>query len=113
MKPGFKKLRDGVRALTSDCRRMPDAKGTVYLLGLIVLGVLGNHLNIEMFFDVNFLFGSVATMIAVRASGTLWGTLVGIAIGSYTYFLWGHPYSISIVGHCQTSATGSAQPHNR
>ena len=98
MKPGFNKRRDGILAFTSDCRRMPDAKGTVYLLGLIVLGVLGNHMNVEMFFGVNFLFGSVATMIAVRASGTLWGTLVGIAIGSYTYFLWGHPYAIYIFG---------------
>jgi len=98
MNSGFNKLRDSIRALTSECRRMPDAKGAVYLLGLIVLGVLGNHLNIELFFGVNFLFGSIATMIAVRASGTLWGTVVGIAIGAYTYFLWGHPYAIYIFG---------------
>ncbi len=77
---------------------MPDAKGIAYLLVLTGLGILGNHLNIEMFFGVNILFGSVATMIAVRASGTLWGTIVGIAIGSYTYFLWGHPYAIYIFG---------------
>ena len=98
MKPGFNTLRDGLLAFTADCRTMPDAKGAVFLLGLIALGVLGNHLNIEMFFGVNFLFGSIATMVAVRTSGTLWGTLVGIAVGSYTYFLWGHPYAILIFG---------------
>ena len=98
MKSGFNKMWDSLRALTSDCRRVPDAKGAVFLLSLTVLGVLGNHLNIEMFFGVNFLFGSIATMVAVRTSGTLWGTLVGIAIGSYTYFLWGHPYAIVIFG---------------
>ncbi len=98
MSSGLTKPKALLSDVTADCRRWPTARGFAYLLALTALGLLGNHLNIELFFGVNFLFGSVATMIAVRTSGTLWGTLVGIVIGSYTYFLWGHPYAIYIFG---------------
>ncbi|HEC60848.1 MAG TPA: PAS domain S-box protein, partial [bacterium] len=82
----------------TDFRQIPGIREAFGLIGLTVAGVFGNYLNIEIFFGVNFIFGSIATMVAVRTSGTLWGTLVGIAIGSYTYILWGHPYAIIIFG---------------
>jgi signal transduction histidine kinase len=78
--------------------RCPSLREVMFLLALTSTGLVGNYLNMELFFGVNFLFGSIATMIAVRMSGILWGTLVGIAIGSYTYILWGHPYAIIIFG---------------
>jgi C4-dicarboxylate-specific signal transduction histidine kinase len=78
--------------------RWPNISEAVSLLALTVMGLIGNYFNAELFFGVNFLFGSIATMVAVRTSGILWGTLVGIAIGSYTYVLWGHPYAIIIFG---------------
>jgi PAS domain S-box-containing protein len=84
--------------VSSKCFRWPSVRELLYLLVVISAGLVGNHLNIELFFGVNFIFGSVATMFAVRTSGTLWGTLVGIVIGSYTYFLWGQPYAIIIFG---------------
>ena len=98
MKTYINKLWNIALAFSSDCRRIPDAKEAVFLLVLVALGLLGNHLNIKLFFGVNFLFGSIATMIAIRSSGALWGTLVGIAIGSYTYVVWGHGYAIIIFG---------------
>ena len=94
----YNKIKSVLVALNLDCLPLLDTNKAVLLLALTALGVLGNHLNIELFFGVNFLFGSIATMITVRATGTLWGTVVGIAVGSYTYFLWGHPYAICIFG---------------
>ena len=91
-------LSKGLLEFSSSCLRWPSTRELVFLLCLTLLGLLGNYLNIELFFGVNFLFGSVATMIALRTSGALWGTLIGVVIGSYTYVLWGHPYAIIIFG---------------
>jgi PAS domain S-box-containing protein len=84
--------------LSETCLRWPKAREALALSVLTSLGLVGNFLNIELFFGVNFTFGSIATIIALRSSGALWGTLVGLIIGSYTYFLWGHPYAIVVFG---------------
>ncbi|MDB9313028.1 response regulator [Spirulina sp. CS-785/01] len=63
------------------------------LLVLMALGYLGNYCNLELFFGVHFLFGSIAVLIIVHLYGLRWGTLAGCIVGSYTYFLWGHPYA--------------------
>jgi hypothetical protein len=62
----------------------------LFLLALIPSGLVGNYINTELFFRVNFLFGIILTMIALPTSGTLWGTLIGTVMGVYTYILWGH-----------------------
>jgi PAS domain S-box-containing protein len=94
----FKQAAEGIKEISKSCRRWPGVRETLLLLAFTSMGLVGNYLNIELFFGVNFIFGSIATMLAVRMSGTLWGTLVGIVIGSYTYVLWGHPYAIIIFG---------------
>ncbi|MFT6390470.1 MAG: hypothetical protein ACJAUP_003872, partial [Cellvibrionaceae bacterium] len=76
----------------------PSINESLFLFALTAIGLVGNVLNIELFFGVNFLFGSAATMLAVRASGTLWGTFVGIIIGSYSFVLWGHHYATIVFG---------------
>ena len=58
-----------------------------------VLGVLGNHLNIPLFFGVDFIFGSVAALCAVAFLGPVSALMVAASAGAYTYFLWGHPYA--------------------
>jgi PAS domain S-box-containing protein len=94
----FKQAIVTMKALIRSCSRCPSLKEGLFLLVLTLIGLFGNYLNIQLYFGVNLIFGSIATMIAVRVSGTLWGTLVAIAIGSYTYVLWGHPYAIIIFG---------------
>jgi PAS domain S-box-containing protein len=76
----------------------PSINEFLLLFALTALGLIGNILNIELFFGVNFLFGSAATMLAVRVSGALWGTFVGIIIGSYSFVLWGHHYATIVFG---------------
>jgi PAS domain S-box-containing protein len=84
--------------LSDTCLRWPKVREALALLAMTAMGMGGNFLNAELFFGVNFLFGSIATIIAVRSSGTLWGTVVGLAVGSYSYVLWGHPYAIIVFG---------------
>ena len=77
---------------------MPEARLHYFLifLSLSLLGVLGNYLNLSLFFGVSFIFGSIAVLIAVRVLGTTAAIAVAIIAGSYTYFIWGHPYAVVI-----------------
>ena len=63
---------------------------------LIILGYLGNFFKIHLFFGVDFLFGSIASLIVVYLYGIRWGTLAALISSAHTYFLWNHPYAIII-----------------
>lgn len=64
---------------------------------LLVLGILGNYCRISLFLGVDFIFGSIAALLAARFYGAFWGGLAGGIIGSYTYVLWHHPYAMIIL----------------
>jgi signal transduction histidine kinase len=68
---------------------------TILLLSLA--GFAGNYLGFSLFFGVDFLLGSVAVMLAVQLLGPVWGTVVAVIAGSYTWFLWHHPYAIVVL----------------
>lgn len=74
--------------------RIP-VKKTAALALFIALGIAGNYLSIPFFFGINFIFGSIATIIIIRFLGTGWGTFSALLISAYTYQLWGH--SIGLV----------------
>ncbi len=74
-------------------------------LGLAALSVLGNYISFSLFFGVSFIFGSIFAIVAVRILGILPGTIIAIIGGSYTYFLWGHPYA-AIIFTCETLIIG-------
>ena len=65
-------------------------------LGLCLLGVAGNFLHIPLFFGVDFIFGSVATLCALAFLGPVAALVVAISAGAYTFFLWGHPYAVIV-----------------
>lgn len=67
------------------------------LMTLTALGYLGNYLKYTLFFNVDFLFGSIFTMLSVRLFGVALGGLSAVVAGSYTYFLWNHPYATVIL----------------
>ncbi|RFP62993.1 MAG: hypothetical protein BJG00_001390 [Limnothrix sp. CACIAM 69d] len=60
------------------------------------MGLLGNYYRAKLFLGVDFIFGSVAALLAARFYGPFWGGLAGAAIGSYTWVLWSHPYAMII-----------------
>ncbi|MEW5721492.1 MAG: ATP-binding protein [Thermodesulfobacteriota bacterium] len=73
-------------------------KKALILLALLMLGgFIGNYLHLALFFNVDFLFGSIFTLLAVRWFGLGWGVLSAILAGSYTYILWNHPYALVII----------------
>ena len=66
------------------------------LSSLSLLGILGNFLHLPLFFGIDFIFGSIAVMIAVRLLGMSGAVVVALIGGAYTYLIWGHPYAMII-----------------
>lgn len=63
---------------------------------LTLLGLLGNYASYSLFFGVDFLFGSISVLLAVRLLGTTPGTIIAAIVGSYTFYLWSHPFALII-----------------
>lgn len=80
-------------------------RSAVGLLLLLVAGYVGNLTRWTLFFDIDFIFGSIAVWIVVCLYGIRWGTLAGFIAASCTYFLWKHPYTI-ITFTCETLFVG-------
>ena len=67
-------------------------------LGVLILaGYAGNYFNLSLFFGVDFLFGGIAVLLVVCLYGIVWGTIAAAIAGSYTFFLWGHPYAAIVL----------------
>ncbi|MBD2072717.1 GAF domain-containing protein [Phormidium sp. FACHB-592] len=63
------------------------------LLLLLVAGFLGNYFRWTLFFDIDFLFGSIAVWLVVCLYGVRWGTVAAFLAGLCTYVIWHHPYT--------------------
>jgi serine phosphatase RsbU (regulator of sigma subunit) len=69
-------------------------KSWIIFAALLIASIIGNIYSIPFFFGVDFLFGSIATMIILQHYGLFLGTVSAIVASLYTYLLWGHPYAI-------------------
>ena len=72
---------------------MKHSKQIILFILLSAFGFLGNIYNIEMFFGINQVFGSIFVLIAVWILGYQAGVLCAIIVHAYTIVLWGHPYA--------------------
>ncbi len=59
-----------------------------------ICSYLGNVLNVDMFFGVNFLFGSVFVWLAMFTLGAFWAIPVAFIGALHTVELWGHGYAL-------------------
>ncbi|SHJ35560.1 PAS domain S-box-containing protein [Malonomonas rubra DSM 5091] len=60
-----------------------------------LLGYAGNYFSLPISYNVDFIFGSVFSLIALRLMGPP-GIIVAFIASTYTYQLWHHPYAIVI-----------------
>jgi PAS domain S-box-containing protein len=63
---------------------------------LVLLGFLGNYYALPLFFGADFLFGSSAVLLVLYFFGLRCGLVAALAVNSYTYILWGHPYGLLV-----------------
>ncbi|MDX2272638.1 MAG: ATP-binding protein [Cyanobacteriota bacterium] len=75
------------------------------LLLLIPACFIGNLMRWTLFFNIDFIFGSIAVWLVVYLYGLRWGILAGFVGGLCTYFLWGHPYA-AIIFTCEALLVG-------
>jgi len=66
----------------------------IAILVLAALAVVGNYFAVTLFHGTDFLFGSIAALVAVRIFGIRAGCFVALVGSTVTYFDWGHPYAI-------------------
>ncbi|KGP71144.1 EAL domain-containing protein [Pontibacillus yanchengensis] len=62
----------------------------------IVLAYITNSFHVSLFLGVDFLFGSVVTVIVICVFGWKYGLVAGFVSSLYTIILWGHPYAVII-----------------
>lgn len=74
-------------------------RSTLLFLLLIGIGLLGNYFNSLIFYRVEFIFGSIFTILAVVLFGTTKGVIATLIVSSYTFFAWHHPFvMVTITG---------------
>ncbi|MCM2321654.1 MAG: PAS domain S-box protein [Oligoflexia bacterium] len=83
-----------MRALlrSSPLLRLPTWVGPTLLLA--ILGYAANWLKLEIFFNVDFVFGSIFVMIAILRYGMLPGAIVGFLAATCTLQHWNHPWAL-------------------
>ena len=67
------------------------------LLALILGGLAGIYFRFPIFFNLDFLFGSIFALLALQFLGLRRGLVAALVISSYTWFLWNHPYGMVIM----------------
>ncbi|WP_020504704.1 PAS domain-containing protein [Lamprocystis purpurea] len=72
---------------------------------LALAAIAGNHFNLALPFGVDFLFGSIAVLVALAYLGTGPGLVAALAGGAYTWLLWGQPYAL-ILFTAEAAAVG-------
>jgi signal transduction histidine kinase/DNA-binding response OmpR family regulator len=60
------------------------------------LGLVGNYFSFPVFYSIDFLFGSIFSMLALQLLGPRLGVASALVVGSVTLMLWNHPYAIVI-----------------
>jgi len=75
-------------------RQKLNGKTALLMIGLITAGFAGNFFALPLFTGFSYLFGSIATILAVRLFGIRWGLLVALISSSWTIELFGHPYAM-------------------
>ncbi|MGE5656831.1 MAG: ATP-binding protein [Actinomycetota bacterium] len=71
-------------------------KSALALIILIAAGYAGNYFKLQLVFYIDFLLGSIASLIVVRLYGLSWGILATLIVSLQTLFLWNHPYAMII-----------------
>lgn len=61
-----------------------------------LLGFASNWFKLELFFNLDFLFGTFWVMLCIFFYGARAGALAGLIAGTCTYLLWHHPWAIII-----------------
>ena len=74
-----------------------DRSGVIVFIALVACGLIGNYFHYTIFLNIDFLFGSIFSMLVLQFLGLTRGVAASAIIASYTLILWNHPYAIVIM----------------
>ncbi|MBF0529607.1 MAG: PAS domain S-box protein, partial [Deltaproteobacteria bacterium] len=74
-----------------------NVKNTAIFLCLTAIGLAGNYFKYQLFFSIDFLFGSIFALLVMQMLGTGPGVVSAFLVSTITYVLWNHPYAIIIM----------------
>jgi len=66
-------------------------------LALIFAGLAGTYFRYPIFFNLDFLFGSIFALLVLQFFGPGRALLAALLISSYTFFLWHHPWGMVVM----------------
>jgi PAS domain S-box-containing protein len=69
-------------------------RNVLLFLVLVACGIAGNYFKFTIFFNIDFVFGSIFALIILQMFGLRLGVIAAAIISSITWALWGHPYAI-------------------
>ena len=95
--PVFRGANNPTANATNNGLEIPVKFKLVVFMLLVLAGLAGNYLKFPIFLNIDFLFGSIFSMIALQLLGLGWGITAAALIASYTFILWFHPYAIIIM----------------
>ena len=78
-------------------RRIPPLRAVLGWLALTVAGYLGNAYHLPLFFNVDFLFGSIFVFLILHYYGLGPATVSALIGSAYTWILWQHPYAVIVM----------------
>jgi len=85
------------RPIEADRHPLADKRSFLLFTLLLLAGLAGNHFKFEIFFNIDFIFGSIFSLLILQFFGVASGVIAGALIAGYTYILWNHPYAIVIM----------------
>ena len=75
--------------------RFDNRKSVFFIFtGLVIAGFLGNHFKLNLLLNIDFVFGSIFSMLALQRLGLRLGVAAAFLVSCSTYLIWHHPYSI-------------------
>ncbi len=78
-------------------RRAPSARAVLGWVALTAAGYLGNLYHLPLFYNVDFLFGSIFVLVVLHYYG--WGpaAVSALVASSLTWVIWRHPYAVIVM----------------
>src|SRR5690242_6135449 len=67
-------------------------KSWVGFIGLSVLAVLGNYFATRLFFTIDMIWGSIATLVVLLFFGLPSALFTSVLAAATCTYLWGHPF---------------------
>ena len=82
------------------------------ILALAAAGIAGNLFHFTFFYNFDFIFGSICSLLVLQLYGPGPGVAAALVISAPLYLVWGHPYAIPIMA-AETAVVGWLNSRHR